>query len=336
MLNTWRKYRDIMVKHSTKGRLGLVLVILIMLSACSATPKAVFIIVDGIPADVIESVDTPNLDVISNAGGYTRAYTGGEVGGESETPTVSAVGYNSLLTGTWANKHNVYGNGVEAPDYAYWDIFRVAEAHDPSLQTAVFSTWLDNRTKLLGDGIEAAGGVNKIDYHFDGFELDEERFPHDEEQLYIRAIDELVSNEAARHIDMVGADLNWVYLEYTDATGHKYGDSPQLTEAVELADDQVGRIWNAVCRRQAETGEDWLIVITTDHGRDAETGKGHGGQSTRERTIWIVTNSGRLNERFYETPAMVDIMPSIAVHMTLSMPADIRAQLDGESFISRK
>ena len=74
MLNTWRKYRDIMVKHSTKGRLGLVLVILIMLSACSATPKDVFIIVDGIPADVIESVDTPNLDVISNAGGYTRAY----------------------------------------------------------------------------------------------------------------------------------------------------------------------------------------------------------------------------------------------------------------------
>ena len=81
----------------------------------AGSSKAVFIIVDGIPADVIESVDTPKLDSISEAGGYTRAYTGGEAGGESKTPTVSAVGYNSLLTGTRANKHNVYGNDIKAP-----------------------------------------------------------------------------------------------------------------------------------------------------------------------------------------------------------------------------
>ena len=108
--------------------------------------KAVFIVVDGVPADVLERVHTPNLDLISNAGGYSRAFVGGAIGTDSESPTVSAVGYQSLLTGTWANKHNVWDNEVRHPDYRYWDIFRIAKAFDQKLQTAVFSTWEYNRT----------------------------------------------------------------------------------------------------------------------------------------------------------------------------------------------
>jgi predicted AlkP superfamily pyrophosphatase or phosphodiesterase len=298
----------------------------------TSTPKAIFIIVDGIPADVLENTSTPVLDSISREGGYTRAYVGGEVGGESESPTSSAIGYNNLLTGTWANKHNVYDNDANDPNYDYWDIFRIAKAHDPSLQTAVFSTWTDNRTKLIGDGREEAGG-NKIDYPFDGFELDLERFPHDVMRIYIRNIDELVTDEAARYIESDGPDLSWVYLEYTDSMGHGYGDGPVMTAAVEHMDGQIGRIWNAVQKRQQSYDEDWMIVITTDHGRDAETGQSHGSQTTRERTTWIVTNSNDLNERYYQNPAIVDILPSIATHLNLDMPANIRDQLDGQSFI---
>ena len=309
--------------------------LLALTSACAAestTPKAIFIIVDGIPADVLESVATPYIDAISGDRGYARAYVGGAAGGTTESPTVSAVGYMSLVTGTWANKHNVWDNDVEDPDYAYWDIFRIAKAHDPSLSTAIYSTWTDNRTRLLGDGIDAAGG-HKLDYYFDGLEIEMEPLPEETEDQFIGRIDDLVSAEAARHVEAEGPDLSWVYLQDTDDIAHYYGDGPEMAAAVSRMDARVGAIWEAVTRRQARYDEDWLIVVTTDHGRDAETGMDHGGQSERERTTWIATNSDRLNGRFYDMPGVVDILPSIAAHLGLEIPGPVLAQLDGQSFI---
>ena len=320
------------MRSTTLRILSLILLALSAVSAYGDDRKAIFIIVDGIPADVIEEVSTPNLDAIAGARGYTRSYVGGSPGEESESPTVSAVGYNSLLTGTWSNKNNVWTNAVVEPNYEYWDIFRIAKNHDPALQTAIFSTWTDNRTKLLGDGLDAAGGY-KLDHYADGFELDTERFPHDLMATYIREIDEVVANEAAEFIASEGPDLSWVYLEYTDDVAHRYGDGAEMTAAVERMDDQVGRIWSAVEQRQQTRNEDWMVIVTTDHGRDAETGMSHGEQTMRERTTWIVTNVENLNSRFRETPAIVDILPSIATHLQLEMPATIREQLDGQSFV---
>jgi predicted AlkP superfamily pyrophosphatase or phosphodiesterase len=296
--------------------------------------KAVFIVVDGIPADVLERVHTPNLDLISAAGGYTRAFVGGAVGTQTESPTVSAVGYQSLLTGTWANKHKVLDNEVSDPDYRYWDIFRIAKAVDQNLRTALFSTWEYNRTRLLGDTLQAAGG-SKLDHFVDGMEYDLARFPHDPDALYIRAIDEHVATSAAEYISEQGPDLSWVYFQYTDDIGHFFGDSREQDEALQLTDAWVGEIWKVIQQRQEVMAEDWLIIVTTDHGRTRETGKDHGGQSQRERTTWISTNSGHLNGRFSQTPGIVDIVPSIVNHLDLQVPELIRSQLDGQAFIDR-
>jgi predicted AlkP superfamily pyrophosphatase or phosphodiesterase len=311
----------------------VLLFLLTSVAILHAQNKAVFIIVDGIPADVLEKTPTPAIDEIAREGGYTRAWLGGEKGGYSESPTISAVGYNTLLTGTWSNKHNVWGNGIEAPNYHYQTIFRIAEETDPNLKTAVFSTWLDNRTKLIGEGLPDNGNI-RLDYAFDGFEHDTIAFPH-QGRKYIFDIDEHVSKEAGRYIRENGPDLSWVYLEYTDDIGHMHGDSPEMTEAVKAADAQVGRVWEAVKERMRQTGEKWMIVVTTDHGRDPETGKDHGGQSDRERTIWIATNYKLLNAHFSQTPAMVDIMPSILRFMNIQIPAKTEEELDGVPFIGK-
>lgn len=291
--------------------------------------KAIFVIVDGIPADVIEKLNTPHLDAIAKVGGYARAHVGGEKGGYSETPTISAVGYNSLLTGTWVNKHNVWDNDIAKPNYNYRTIFRFLKEQYPNRKAAVFSSWEDNRTKLVGENLSATGYL-KLDYHFDGLELDTLNYPHDKNRDFMHRIDESVVDKAADYIQKQAPDLSWVYLEYTDDMGHMYGDSPQFYKAVEIMDRQMGRLWSAIQYREKNFHEDWVIYITTDHGRSEKDGKGHGGQSDRQRNTWIVTNAKGLNDYFKNgNPGVVDIMPSLAKHLDIVIPRDKLMEVDG-------
>ena len=294
----------------------------------TGTPKAVFIIVDGIPWDVIEKLRPPVMMEIAGKEGFTRSYTGGGKGTWSESPTISAVGYNNLITGTWAAKHNVWNNDIAAPNYHYWSLFRLAETHDPSLTTAIFSTWLDNRTKLAGEGLEQTGR-QVIDIEVDGLEHDTINYPHDKGRKYLQRIDSAVTASAAAAIRGRGPDLTWIYTEFTDDMGHMYGDSEQFHQAIYETDRQIGKVWEAIQVRQAATGEDWMIIITTDHGRDNKTGKHHGRQSDRERDTWMVTNAKDLNLRFRQTPAVVDIYPTIARHLGLAIPEKVVNELDG-------
>ena len=312
----------------------LILVLCLFFSGLAApaqtkSKKAIFIIVDGIPADVIKKLDPPHLKNIAGKGGFAKAFVGGEKGNYSQTPTISAVGYNSVLTGTWVNKHNVWDNDIKAPNYNYPTIFRLLKTQSPEKKIGIFSSWQDNRTRLVGEGMNETGAI-QFDYQFDGLELDTVNYPHDEKRDFMHRIDERVADEAAQTIRISAPDLSWVYLEYTDDMGHNHGDSPEFYKAIDLADQQVGRIWNAIQYRQQNFNEDWLIIITTDHGRDSINGRGHGGQSARERDGWIVTNAKGLNEHFKtQQCSIVDIMPTIARFMNIKIPAAVVKEVDG-------
>lgn len=307
----------------------LVALFVVQFAEAQHNKKAIFVIVDGIPADVIEKVQTPALDNIAAVGGYARAQVGGEIGGYSQTPTISAVGYNSLLTGTWANKHNVWDNDIDQPNYAYPTIFRLLKEQYPQRKTAVFSSWLDNRTKLVGDGMAATGG-QRVDFKYDGLELDTVRFPHDRKRDFMHRIDESVVDSVSSIIRSHAPDLTWVYLEYTDDIGHALGDSEAFYHSVRLMDKQISRIWQSIQYRESKFKEDWVIYITTDHGRTKENGKGHGGQSERERLTWIVTDDDSLNSYFKSgKAAIVDIMPSIAAHLKIAIPDPVAFEIDG-------
>ena len=147
------------------------LLAIVCLLGCKQTKekKAVYIIIDGVPADMVERLDLPAIREISSRGAYGRSYVGGTVGRYDQTPTISAVGYTDLLTSTWVNKHNVPGNSNLEPNYNYWTIFRIAKEQGRPVTTGLFSSWIDNRTVLIGiDGfgvyqaLRSAGDVKPL------------------------------------------------------------------------------------------------------------------------------------------------------------------------------
>lgn len=295
--------------------------------------KAVIIIVDGIPKDVIERLQVPVIYDIAKEGAFGASFVGGEVGMYNQTPTISAVGYNTMLTGVWANKHNVFGNTNLSPNYNYWSIFRIAKAQPKPLTTAIFSSWTDNRTVLLGEGKPETGNL-KIDYVRDGYDLDKENFPDKEKDLHVFDYDERTSIEAEKCIRENAPDLSWVYLWYTDDASHIYGNGSYFDEYILKAGEQIDRVWKAVQYRQKNFGEDWMIIVTTDHGRTVN-GHGHGGQSARERATWIATNQ-KVNKRFKECKAaMVDINPTVCEFLGMAVPEQVAWERDGIPFIGK-
>lgn len=314
-------------------RLFLFLVVLLTLSTSySKNRKVVYIVLDGIPADYIERVHPKTVFDIAEKGGYSRAYTGGEIGTYSQTSTISAIGYMNILTGTWMNKHNVKGNSNLSPNYNYWSLFRIAKNQNKDFKTAIFSSWTDNRTVLIGEGKPETDNI-KIDYVFDGYDLDKENFHSKKDHYQIFEIDSVVCKKAADCIKSEAPDLSWVYLWYTDSGYHLYGDGTYMDKFVEKTDNLISDIWKSVQYRQEKFDEDWMIIVTTDHGRN-ESGHDHGGQSERERSVWISTNNDDLNAHFKSNSlSLVDILPSVCCFMGFDMPRDVLFEGDGIPFI---
>ena len=314
--------------------LTFLFIILSFASAIAKERKAVYIVVDGIPADYIERVHPTVTFDIAAEGSYGRAYTGGDKNDYTLTPTVSAIGYTNILTGTWMNKHNVDGNSRLKPNYNYWTIFRVAKEQKRRYTTALFSSWVDNRTVLIGAGKPETGNLS-IDYVADGYELDTINFAPKKDELHIFDIDSLVCRKAAECLRTNAPHLSWVYLWYTDSGFHIYGDSDFMDHYVRRTDALLQQIWDAVKYREANFDEEWMVIVTTDHGR-TDSGHGHGGQSERERSVWISTNVSQVNEHFTDgTLSLVDIHPTICSWMGWELDRDRRFELDGVPFVGK-
>ena len=160
---------------------------------------------------------------IAQEGHFCPSFAGGIVGTDSQTPTISAIGYTNILTGTWMYKHQVKGNDNIHPNYNYPTIFRIAKNQSHPVTTAIYSSWTDNRTILLGEGLDATDHL-KIDYAYDGYDKDNVRFPKQPDDVQLQKVDDQICSDAAACISNNAPDLNWLYLRYTDDAFHHNGD----------------------------------------------------------------------------------------------------------------
>lgn len=123
-----------------------------------------------------------------------------------------------------------------------------------------------------------------------------------------------------------GADINFLQLSDPDYTGHDHGYGARYDESLIIAFTQIEVLRRAVEDRQRKYPEEqWLIVLTTDHGR-AGRGHSHGGHSIDEKTVFIATNLAPNAEltnpvmipglhELYGYAAHTAIVPTILRHM---------------------
>ncbi|NEO40015.1 MAG: alkaline phosphatase family protein [Moorea sp. SIOASIH] len=269
--------------------------------------KAIVIGIDGAQLEKLDETPTPYLDSLN----IIESFTGGIQGTETEQQTFSGPGWGSLLTGVWANKHGIVSNDDTLrakPDYP--SIFEYVHNDDPDNYIASVVNW-----GLINAYFEE--DVNSIV----DFELTAPE-PTDD-QL---AQDNIIAQTVADLILKQGPDYTFVHLDNVDVVAHNFGFSPEYLEAITMADGHVGKIIDAVEEREAAyPDEDWLVIVTTDHGREPSEGFDHGGQTDSERTTFIASNK-ELDDSSV-APA-TDLVPTVLDHLDIE-----GGEFDGTSLL---
>ena len=86
------------------------------------------------------------------------------------------------------------------------------------------------------------------------------------------------------------ADFTFAVFDYTDHAGHATGftvENPDYVSAFREEDATAAKVIETIRARKTYSTEDWLILISTDHGGN---GCGHGGPTFEERITFIVSN----------------------------------------------
>ncbi len=281
---------------------GMTFALVAFTSGCASQEserKVLLIGLDGVRVDVLAAASTPHLDALIAQGTFSdRTRTG--------DPTVSGPGWSSMLTGVWPAKHGVLGNDFAGNRYdRYPDFLTRLEQLDPAYETFAVVDWPPLGT-TASNGPLLSGALDRL-VVIDG------------DSLGYRVADSLSVLEATAYLRTADPDAAFVYLGDVDVVGHDTGSlSDAYREAIERADRQVGALVAALADRPRYDREDWLILVSTDHGR-TDAG-GHGGTSQAERTIFYLASGPSAAAGAPTTaPRIVDVAVTALTHLGVTI-----------------
>lgn len=276
--------------------------------AADDTPNVLVIGIDGTNlSKILANPANTNLFGLMQ-GGTTAAST---IVGHT---TISNPSWTSILTGAWGEHTGVINNVFTPWTYDAWPtVFNQLEGFDSSIETTAISDW-----DVIA-GIAGAGSVpvdNNI--YFTQVAGDTDWSKTDD-----RVGDATEAAIADANLDV--ANFVFSYFVGVDENGHMHGgDSPEYAAAIENVDRNVGEILAAV----AASGEEWTILVVTDHGHQPQKGLGHGFQSPPETSTFVIANGGGFATGAINlTYSIVDITPTV-VTLFGGQPS---ADSDGES-----
>ncbi len=240
--------------------------------------KVLFIGWDGVRSDALIAANTPNLDSLLYQSKYSFHVDRGPF-------TVSTPGWSTVLHGVWPAKHGLTENSFKKNNYnSYPDIFTILRKTKANLGLATLSNW-DAFLQITEEETYA------------------QRFDNDPAMTY----------EAMNLIQTCTPDMMLMHFDYPDATGHDFGFSPNSIEylaSIEISDYYLGLILEQIKSRELLHNEQWMVILTTDHGGN---GTGHGGQDELNETrfVWYVVRTPEFTNVNLPNGESVDLLPTM-------------------------
>lgn len=241
--------------------------------------KAIIIGYDGCRADALTLLQKEEsaISMLRNDGNdLYLAYCGGVNYPETNTQdTSTAPGWCSVLTGKWASETGVTKNDI-TKSLEHKTLF-TSLTEEKTIDSASFTTiWKGhfsrkNATYLAEKEYCEEKGLNVA------FNLS-------------KSNDKSAETVIADMQKADCADFTFVIFEGTDKAGHQTGftiNNPKYQKGFEQCEKQGYDTINAIKNRSTYDTEDWLIIITSDHGG---FGVEHGGETIQERMIFIISN----------------------------------------------
>lgn len=267
--------------------------------------------IDGLRTDALDAASTPNIDKLKANGAYSNT---AQILGKryQKNNTISGPGWTSYLTGVWADKHGVHDNGFGGHRIdKFPHFFALLKEQKPEFKTASFIDWypIDQHIVTKADiraGHNASGA--------DGYTI----------------FDKHIAEESAEVLKTDDVRATMVYFGACDETGHRDGFHPSVPsyiKAIETVDKHVGNLLSAIESRPTFENEDWLILISSDHGGQG-TGHGDGHNVPDIRNVYLIVSGMSASKgEFDKTVYIVDLPVTALVHMGVKL--DPKWQLDG-------
>lgn len=271
-----------------------------------ARRRVLVIGVDGVRPDALLAARAPNMRRLARTGTVSWDAEVADI-------TLSGPSWSALLTGVGVDKHGVTDNAFEDHALDRWPtIFERARRARADAWMASFVAWRPLQRFVLTTEV-----------------LDRSAWRRSDDRVVAEA------TAALRRRDPL---LTFVHLDGVDAAGHKHGygpDNPRYLRAIAAADAHVGELLRAVKRRKTRAAEDWLIVVTTDHGG---TGYGHKDDLPANRRVFVIAHGlGPAGSGFTTaTPRLTDVAPTVLAWLGVPFAAAGEADdaLDGHALVA--
>lgn len=229
----------------------------------SKSPRKVLLIaIDGAVGTEVEKIMPANIAEMIKTSKYTW-------NGLSDNATNDASTWASMVTGVSSKTHKILDNSFRPK----------ADPSDPHASATFTPTFMyriiENRpeynTVFISPSTEVAN-----------------RLMVESGKKIVAANDEVVKDSAVYQLTKTNPNVVVVNFDEVNKAGIQSGfsaDNSAYKEAVNKVDGYIGELLKAMKERPDYDKEEWLVMVTSNHGG---TGNSYGGSSLKERTIFSI------------------------------------------------